>query len=197
MHKEKFQISRFAEFLSFFLCSLFRYTTFRFVFSLTLAGVKCRVKRLPVLYYSADYISISFGNIELIRITKKIQCLLSRSAASQTTVQVIFYFLLDHWAHPGYFENRILLKQALGGVCSLANYSDAYEETQSNQVSDFCDFVCSLFPKAFLFYFYCIWRDLIKPILRFSIFCVFFVCKGNCRILSYFPAWLLGYLQLV
>ena len=29
-----------------------------------------------------------------------------------------------------------------GSVCSLANYSVAYEETQSNRVSDFCDFVC-------------------------------------------------------
>ena len=33
-------------------------------------------------------------------------------------------------------------------VCSLANYSVAYEETQSNRVSNFHDFVCSLFPKA-------------------------------------------------
>ena len=41
-----------------------------------------------------------------------------------------------------------------GGICSLANYSLAYEETQSNRVSDFCDFVCSLFPKAILFDFY-------------------------------------------
>ena len=39
-------------------------------------------------------------------------------------------------------------------VCSIANYDVAYEETQSNRVSDFCDFVCSLFPKAILFYFY-------------------------------------------
>ena len=60
-----------------------------------------------------------------------------------------FYFLWDHWAHLGYFENRILL----GGVCNLANYSVAYEETQSNRVSDFRDFVCSLFPKAILFDF--------------------------------------------
>ena len=42
-----------------------------------------------------------------------------------------------------------------GGVCSLANYNVAYEETQSNRFSDFRDFVCSLFPKAiFFFYFY-------------------------------------------
>ena len=54
----------------------------------------------------------------------------------------------------GYFENRIPLKPALGGVCSLANYSVAYEETQSNRVSDFRDFVCSLFPKAILLDFY-------------------------------------------
>ena len=41
----------------------------------------------------------------------------------------IFYFLWDHWAYPGYFENRIPLKPALGGVCSLTNYSVPYEET--------------------------------------------------------------------
>ena len=41
-----------------------------------------------------------------------------------------------------------------GGVYSLANYSVAYEETQSNRVSDFHDVVRSLFPKAFLFDFY-------------------------------------------
>ena len=69
-------------------------------------------------------------------------------------VQVIFHFLWDHWAHPGYFKNRIPLKPALGGVCSLANYSVAYEDTQSNRVTDFHDFVCSLFPKAILFDFY-------------------------------------------
>ena len=40
-----------------------------------------------------------------------------------------------------------------GGVCSLANYSVAYDETQSNRVSDFRDFVCSSFPKAILFTF--------------------------------------------
>ena len=34
---------------------------------------------------------------------------------------------------------------------SLANYSIAYEETQSNRVLDFRDFVCSLFPKALTF----------------------------------------------
>ena len=61
-------------------------------------------------------------------------------------VQVIFYFLLDY---PGYFENRIPLKPALGDVCSLANYSVAYEETQS------------------------------KTSLRFLRFCVFFVSKVN------------------
>ena len=37
------------------------------------------------------------------------------------------------------------------GVCSLANYSVAYEETRSNRVSDFRNFVCSLLPKNNLF----------------------------------------------
>ena len=45
------------------------------------------------------------------------------------------------------------LKPTLGGVCSLANHSVAYEETQSNRVSEFRDFVCSLFPKTILFTF--------------------------------------------
>ena len=40
------------------------------------------------------------------------------------------------------------------GKSRLANYNVAYEETPSNRVSDFRDFVCSLFPKAILFYFY-------------------------------------------
>ena len=48
-------------------------------------------------------------------------------------------------------KKRIPLKPALGGLCSLANYSVAYEETQSNRVSDFRDFVYSLFRKAILF----------------------------------------------
>ena len=69
-------------------------------------------------------------------------------------VQIIFYFLWDHGSILVIFKNRIPLKPALGAVCSLSNYSVAYEETQSNRVSDFRDFVCSLFPKAILFYFY-------------------------------------------
>ena len=42
----------------------------------------------------------------------------------------------------GYFENEIPFKSALGEY-ALANYSVAAEETQSNRVSDFRDFVCS------------------------------------------------------
>ena len=74
-------------------------------------------------------------------------------AAVRHTKNCVFLLSRLH-DHPGYFENRIPLKPALGGVCSLVNYSVAYEETQSNQVSEFRDFVCSLFPKAILFDFY-------------------------------------------
>ena len=56
--------------------------------------------------------------------------------AKQTTIVVIGSFRI---------------KPALGGVCSLANYSVAYEETQSNRVFDFRDFVFSLLPKAIHF----------------------------------------------
>ena len=55
-----------------------------------------------------------------------------------------------------------------GGICSLANYTIAYEETQSNRVSDFRDFVCSLFPKAILFdfYFTCFSSDFIQICIK-------------------------------
>ena len=43
------------------------------------------------------------------------------------------------------FENRILLKPALGAYAAVANYSVAHEGAQSNRVSDFPDFVCSSF----------------------------------------------------
>ena len=69
--------------------------------------------------------------------------------------------------NPGYSENRIHLKPALGGVCSLAHYSVAYEETQSNRGSDFRNSVCSLFQKAILFYlfshFSCYIYDVLDP----------------------------------
>ena len=68
----------------------------------------------------------------------------------------------------------------LGGVCSLANYSVAYEETQSNRVSDFRDFVCSLFPKVILFDFLLTYKPvsilpslMLTHISRNSIFCLF------------------------
>ena len=49
---------------------------FRFLFYFTAAGVKCRVaavQRLPVLHHSADYILITFGIIEPILLTLKIE----------------------------------------------------------------------------------------------------------------------------
>ena len=45
-------------------------------------------------------------------------------------------------------------RRGWGSVCSLENYSVAYEETQSNRVSDLRDFVCSLFSKAIIFDIY-------------------------------------------
>ena len=50
-----------------------------------------------------------------------------------------------------YARNLISLRCSQEETCSLANYGVAYEETQSNRVSDFRDFVCSLFLKAILF----------------------------------------------
>ena len=42
-----------------------------------------------------------------------------------------------------------------GGRTYVASQTSvAYEKTQSNRVSDFRDFVSSLFPNAILFYFY-------------------------------------------
>ena len=76
-----------------------------------------------------------------------------KSPRTSSSCRFVFDFLWDHQAHTGYFENQKLLKPALvcvrvcvggGCVCSLANYSVAYEETQSNRVSNvrgFCVFV--------------------------------------------------------
>ena len=41
-----------------------------------------------------------------------------------------------------------------GRVYAASQTTVVYEETQSNQVSDFCDFVYSLFSKAILLDFY-------------------------------------------
>ena len=69
----------------------------------------------------------------------------------------------------------------LGGVCSLAHYDVAYEENQSNRVSVFRDFLCSLFQKAILFlrlfYVFLLLKDLSsQKLLSFTItgvtFCV-------------------------
>ena len=47
-----------------------------------------------------------------------------------TIVQIIFHFLWDHRAHPGLFENGILLMYTLEGVSSVVNFITAYEESQ-------------------------------------------------------------------
>ena len=54
------------------------------------------------------------------------------------------------------FKARLCMCARLCGVCGLANYSVAYEETQSNRVSDFRDF-CMFFVSQgnhFLLLFY-------------------------------------------
>ena len=105
--------------------------------------VKCRTKMRPFWKF------LDFGHFRYIDHTFS-TCGRKKSPPYIIIVQVIFFLFWGHWAHSG-FENRIPLKPTLGGVCSLANYSVAYEETQSNRVSDFRDFVCSLFPKAIFF----------------------------------------------
>ena len=42
-------------------------------------------------------------------------------------MQIIFDFLLDHWALCGIFENGILLVYNLEGVSRVANFITAYE----------------------------------------------------------------------
>ena len=52
-------------------------------------------------------------------------------------MQIIFHFLLDHWAYSGILENGVLLMYTLEGVSSNANFITAYEESQLNQDSHF------------------------------------------------------------
>ena len=76
---------------------------------------------------------VSEGNLFFTFILVYCSLLLCRVAAVKEVspyiiiVQVMFYFLWDHWAHPCYFENQIPHKPALGGVCSLINYIVAYK----------------------------------------------------------------------
>ena len=67
--------------------------------------------------------------------------------------QVIFYFLWDHWVHPGYFENRIPLKPILGGRWGRGGGGGKRLQLRQLQC--------------------CIWRNSIKPSLPFSWFGVF------------------------
>ena len=54
--------------------------------------------------------------------------------------------------HLGYFENRIPIKPALGAYA--ASQTTVLHMKRLNQTeSEFRDFVCSLFPKANIFYF--------------------------------------------
>ena len=72
-------------------------------------------------------------------------------------VQVIFYFLWDHCAHPGYFENQIPHKLVLGfgwGAYAPSQTTVLHIKKLIQTDSDFCDIVCSLFPKAILFDFW-------------------------------------------
>ena len=66
-----------------------------------------------------------------------------------------------------------------GCVCSLANYSVAYEEIQSNGVSYLIDFVCPLFPKAILFDFYFIILTVLRRWSR--CYCLLFVVYSKRR----------------
>ena len=78
--------------------------------------------------------------------------------SSYDVMQVIFYFLWDHWANPACFENRIPVKPELGGGGGKGGRG-AYAASQTivlhmkrlnHTVSDYRDFVCSLFPRAIL-----------------------------------------------
>ena len=66
---------------------------------------------------------------------------------------IAFKYWSDNAFKPWARADTRILNQVVG-VCSLENCSVAYEETRSNRASDFRDFVCYLFPKAILFYFY-------------------------------------------
>ena len=77
------------------------------------------------------------------------------------------YFLWDYWTHPGLFENRIPLSRrqrgwgwGSGGVCSLANYSVAYE-TLNQTESPISVILCVLcLPRQSFFYSYYIQYNL-------------------------------------
>ena len=60
-------------------------------------------------------------------------------------------------------RNRIPLKQARGHMQPTV----LHMKRQSNRVSDFRDFLCSLFPKAILFDFY--WLAVVQLLVSFTL----------------------------
>ena len=58
-------------------------------------------------------------------------------------VQVIFYYLKDHSAHPGYFENRIPLKPALG-ACAASQTTVLHMKRLSQTESPIFVILCVL-----------------------------------------------------
>ena len=95
----------------------------------------------------------SFLTFILLTVTGVVLCG-GRKISPHTSSLCRLYFISFGIIEPILVILIIRYPLALEGICNLANYSVAYEETQSNRVSDFHDFVCSLFPKTILFDFY-------------------------------------------
>ena len=60
-----------------------------------------------------------------------------------STVQILFHFLWDHWAYCGIFENGVRLMYILEGVSNVANFITAYEVSQFYRDSHFL--ICGVF----------------------------------------------------
>ena len=91
-------------------------------------------------------------------------------------VQVIFHFLWGHhWAHPGYFDNRIPHKPALG-VAYAASQTTVLHMKRLNQTESpiFVILCVYLFPKAILFDFYYI--ALLSGLFVICGICVVLLC---------------------
>ena len=62
---------------------------------------------------------------------------LSGGFAKSFCMQIMFYFLLDHWAYCGIFENAVLLIYTLKGISSVANFITSMKSLSKTETSIF------------------------------------------------------------
>ena len=104
----------------FLLFSTLFYISYIFLTS----GVKLHIRLLNVVVQFTVFLTLS---ILICRSTDISNCFSDSLGIRDNGSRL---YIWDHWAYCGIFENGVLLMYMREGVCSVANFITAYEETQ-------------------------------------------------------------------